>query len=412
MRFNKAGGLLLGIFMISSRALAGPDPYWDYMALAATGHPMYKVFISGKESAASLMAIERARRYPRVEGVLSRLDGASTLTTTPSAWQTGLALTYPILDNRRQDARDEIARSQGQQEVSSSAQNIERLMLDLANTHIRIWEARESIQILEKAGRHLGALQIRLAEQAKRGEVSLLLQSRFTKMGLDIQTKLLDARQRLDSASKAWLSTGSTPSQAALLPNTSAVSAPRSGHATLQRLEAELSRAQGEYDLAKRDEGLAINLQAWTLVRKYESQPDWPQFHIWQVNATYPFFDGGLSKSRTQREALKLENKRAELTAERIQTDTELERLGTWLLSMYEIIKSLQEQCGVQTQIAESMVTRFELGRGSLSEVVESYLAANDCTLTVVKNRAEYFTRYHDLSRLNGTLARLVLGEK
>lgn len=408
MSFKPLGLLAVAVTLIHS-PVSVADPYWDYMAQAMTGHPAYQIFVSTKESATSLMSIEEARRYPKVEGVLSRMDGASTLTPTPSAWQTGLALSYPLFDNQRQDARDEIAKSQGQQELTSSAQYMERLMVDLANAHIRMWEATESIKVLQGTSRHLAALQTRVAEQVKAGEASQLLQSKFLKMGLEIKTKLLDAQQRLDSSSKVWAITGIQPGQSALLPSWSSVTDIRSPNANLRRLEAELARAGGEHSLAKRDEGLAVNVQASTLARKFQSQSNWQEYQIWQVSATYPLFDGGLARSRTQREALNMATKQAELEAERSQTEIELGRLQAWLGSMQEIIASFEDQCRLQKQIAENMMTRFELGRGSLTEVTEGYLAANDCSLTVIRNRADYYARYHDLSKLNGTLAHLIM---
>lgn len=398
--------------LFAGAAGAAPDPYWDHMAQAITGHPAYKVFVSSKESAASLMAIEEARRYPKVEGVLSRMDGASTLTTSSSAWQTGLALTYPLFDNQRQDARDQIAKTQGQQELTSSAQTIEKLLLDLANTHIRMWEANESIKILQDLSRHMAALQVRVAEQVKAGEASVLLQSKFTRRVLDTKSKLLDAQQRLESASKTWAITGTQPRQGTLLPSVVITPEARASHATLRRLEAEFARAESEYTLAKRDEGLAVNLQASTLARKYSTQPGWQQEQIWQVNATYPLFDGGLAASRVQREALNMATKRAELEAEQSQTSIEVARLQSWLASMQNIIAALEEQCQLQNQIAENMMTRFDLGRGNLTEATEGYLAAKDCSLTVIRNRADYFARYHDLSKLNGRLATLIMGDR
>lgn len=412
MLFKRGLLFAAGAFLLSGSAVAQSDPYWSYIAQAIAGHPAYKVFLASKESAGSLMAIEEARRYPKVEGVLSRVDGASTLTTTPSAWQTGLALTYPLFDNMRQDARDQIAKSQGQQELNASAQSLERLMVDLANAHVRMWEANESIQLLHIANRHMVALQARLAEQVKAGEASVLLQSKFAKMGLDLNTKMLDAQQRLESAAKTWSITGTPEGQAVLLPKVTTGAGGLSAHANLRRLQAEFARAESENTLAKRDEGLAVNLQASTLARKYAAYPGWPQFQTWQVNATYPLFDGGLASSRTQREALNMATKRSELEAEQSQTQIELGRLQAWLSSMQDIIASYEEQCQLQNKIAENMLTRFELGRGNLTEVTEGYLAAKDCSLTVIRSRADYFTKYHDLSRLNGTLAAWIMGDK
>lgn len=213
MRFKLVLPIALGAALFAGTAGAAPDPYWDYMAQAITGHPSYRVFLSSKDSAGSLLSIEQARRYPKIEGVFSRLDGASTLSNTPSAWQTGLALNYPLFDNRRQDARDQSAIAQGQQELYTSAQSVERLLVDLANAHIRMWEAGQTLQILNGASRHMAGLQARVAQQVKSGEASVLFQSKFTKMGLDIKTKMLDAQQRLESAVKTWMLTGINPSQ-------------------------------------------------------------------------------------------------------------------------------------------------------------------------------------------------------
>jgi outer membrane protein TolC len=157
---------------------------------------------------------------------------------------------------------------------------------------------------------------------------------------------------------------------------------------------------------------MAVNLQASVLARKFNSQPGWPRYQTWQVNATYPLFDGGLAGSRTQREALKLVTKQAELEAEQAQTQIEIDRLQALLASMQTIVASMEEQCRLQNRIAEDMLSRFDLGRGSLTEVTEAYLSATECSLTVVRNRADHFTKYHDLSRLNGTLANLIMGAK
>jgi outer membrane protein TolC len=289
---------------------------------------------------------------------------------------------------------------------------MERLLVDLANSHIRIWEAGQTLQILHGASRHMAGLQARVAQQVKTGEASVLLQSRFTKMGLDLKTKMLDAQQRLESAVKTWMLTGTKPRQEVLLPKVSTGAELRHLHTNLRRIQAELARTQSELAFAKRDEGMAVNLQASILARKFNSQSGWPQYQTWQVNATYPFFDGGLASSRTQREALKLATKQAELEAEQAQTDIEIDRLQSLLASMQTIVASIEEQCLLQSKIAENMLARFDLGRGNLTEVTEAYLAANECSLTVVRNRADYFTRYHDLSRLNGTLANLIMGAK
>lgn len=387
---------------------AQPDPYWDYMSRAVRGHPAFAAFISSKDTAASLLAIEEARRYPKIEGVFSRVDGASTLTTTPSAWQSGLSLSYPLFDNWRQDARDEIARSQGRQELASSAQSIERLVIELANAHIRMWEAAELQTIIESAMKRMLDLQSRLADQAKTGEASLLMQSKIAKMVLDLRTKSLDAQQRFDSASQLWTLAG-TPPPRNLLPPTSGVTGDPSPHVTLRRLEADVGRAEGEYELARRDEGFAVNFQALALARRYSNQPGWPQYQIWQLNATYPLFDGGLSASRTQREALTLATKRAELMVEKAQTSMEQTRLRQLLAATEEIIRSMNEQCQLQSRLADDILVRFDLGRGTLTEVTEVYLASLDCSMGVVRTRADFYLKHHDLSRLNGAIASLVL---
>lgn len=402
--------LLTAIFSINANA--GSDPYWEYMAQSVARHPAYQVFLSSRDSAASLLNIEEARRYPKVEGVLSRVDGASNLTETPSAWQAGLSLTYSLYDNRRQDARDQIARSQGQQELTSAAQSTEKLMIDLANAHIRMWEAAESIKILKHSSRRVHDLQERMQEQVKAGETSVLLLSKFVKMGLDIKTKLLDAQQRLESATQTWAMTGIKPANDVLLPPMTEVPIEDGAPANLRRLQAELARADSEHALAKRDEGMSVNLQASSLIRKYQSQAELSTNQIWQLNASYPLYDGGLARSKTQREALNLLTKQAAVQAEKAETQLELGRLQAWLASMRDIIASFEQQCAIQHQIADSIQTRFSLGRGSLTEVTEGFLSAQDCSLAVIRNRADYYTKYHDFSKLNGTLAALIMDRK
>ena len=416
MPFNWLLCLGFGVAVLSGAAVAAQEPrqdtYWGHMLRAVKAHPAYAVYLFSKSAAPSLLSIEQARRYPKVEGIFSRTDGASSLTTTPSAWQAGLALSYPLYENYRQDARDQIAIAQGQQELAASAQNIESLIAGLANAHIRIWEASESIKILDTAGRHMKTLHQRVAEQVRTGEASLLMQSKFIKMDLDIKAKLLDAKQRLELASNTWAITGLPITATELLPTVYEFSETVSAHAKLQRLEAEFARVESEYALAERDEGPSVNLQVSILNRKYQSQSGWPSYHTWQVNATYPMFDGGLAKSRTRREALSLAGKSAELDSEKAQTAMEIVALRAGLASMKDIVAAVEVQCQLQRQIADSLLARFELGRGALVEITESFLSANDCSLTALQSRADYFTRYHELSRLDGTLARLILKEE
>jgi outer membrane protein TolC len=375
------------------------------MFAAAVKHPAYETHRSKITSAASLIEIERARRYPKVEGIFSRLDGSSTLINTPDALQTGLSLTYPLYDNNRQNARDIIAENQGSSEDANSAQNIERLIVDLANAHIRIWESTESIHILKNTEQYLLEIQARVNAQAESGEASQLLVSKFAKMRLDIKAKRLDAAQRLSSAKEIWAFID-TPNQiVTLLPEATTTEEPITIHAGLRRLEAEFSRAEGEYLLARRDEGLSVNFQLSSLFRRHSTLPDWSQLQIWQINATYPIFDGGLSKSRTQRESLTMLAKRSELDAEKSLTKTEQKRLNGTLRALDEIIFSMNEQCKLQSQIANNMLTRLQLGRGSVLEVTESHLSSQECLLSVIKNRSDFFFKYHDLSRLNGTIA-------
>lgn len=384
------------------------DAYWMHILRAAKAHPSYGVYLSRKSAVSSLLSIEQARRYPKVEGIFSRTDGSSSLTTTPSAWQAGVAVSYPLFENYRQDARDLIAISQGQQELAVSAQDIESLIADLANTHIRIWEARESIKVLDDAANYLKILKARVAEQVGAGETSRLVQSKLNNMDLDVQAKRLDAEQRLELASKIWAVTKITVPDSVLLPSAFNSEEALSANAKLQRLESELARVEGEYDLSKRDEGPTVTLQVSVLNRKYESQSGWPSYNTWQVNATYPMFDGGLAKARTQREALNLIGKSAELDAERQKTDIEIQGLRAGLKSASMIVTAKEAQCQLQRQIAESTRVRFDLGRGTLTEVTESFLSANDCLLMTLHSRMDYFTRYHELKRLDGTLVRLI----
>jgi outer membrane protein TolC len=389
-------------------SVSAADRYWDHIVSAAVKHPSFETHQSKITSAGSLIEIERARRFPKVEGVFARLDGSSTLITTPDAWQTGLALTYPLYDNNRQDARDVIAKHQGSSEGATSAQNIERFIIDLANAHIRIWESTESIQILRQSEQHLAEIKKRITEQAESGEASLLLISRFTKMMLDTRAKLLEAEQRLNSAKEMWSFAEPIHEAQLLLPEIQLADTSITSHAGIKRLEAELSRAEGEYSLARRDEGVSVNFQISSLLRKYSTIPDWSQHQIWQVTASYPIFDGGLSKSRTQRESLTMQTKRAELDAEKALVQTEYRRLTGMMASLDTIIFSMHEQCQLQSQIANNMLKRLQLGRGSVLEVTESYLSSQECALSLIRNRADYFFKYHELSRLNGTLAALI----
>ena len=93
-----------------------------------------------------------------VSGVLSRMDGESSLANTPSAWQTGLQLKYPLFDNKRQRARDGIAESEGRFEQLTAAERLEEIMAELAFAYLDLWHAANALDLLILAKRRVDDL--------------------------------------------------------------------------------------------------------------------------------------------------------------------------------------------------------------------------------------------------------------
>jgi hypothetical protein len=79
---------------------------------------------------------------------------------------------------------------------------------------------------------------------------------------------------------------------------------------------------------------------------------------------------------------------------------------------MKKIDNELKLQCDLQYQVANQLAERFRLGRGEALEVVEAYLQASDCRLSIVKQNFDMYSKFNDWIRVKGVIATRVLGEE
>ncbi len=382
------------------------DPYWDKVFEATQKHPSFTAFLATKESSRSLMAIENAKRYPRVDGVASRVDGRSTVVTTPSAWQTGVSMSYPLFDNGRQDSKDRSAQADAEIEIGTALVPLEQATVEMGNAYLKLWEAKQAIVEINASLAKAEQFFNKVSVLVQTGEMSQLTLAKISRRIIDYKSKRLEASQRYQSALSVWRSADLLEPHAWVFPVLQLQGASIVTNAKLMKVTGEVTKADAELQFAKNDEGFSIDLQASYLERKYTNgSSPWMPNRIWQISGAYPLYDGGLKSSRTARQVLLKSTKESELATETYQAALDERRLRSDIESMQLIIKETESQCLLQQEVFDQMNIRFTLGRGEAQEVIESSLAVTDCKLSLLKNKLDTYLRYNDWIRVNGLVA-------
>jgi outer membrane protein TolC len=395
---------------VSTHACA--DAYTKVISEATQQHPAYTTFLAVKSSAESLANIESAKRYPKVDGVASRVDGRSNLVTSSSAWQAGLSSSYPLFDNGRQNASDRMSRGQAQLEIGTALIPLEQASIDLSAAYLRAWEAQQSVKELDKA-LAIGANFITAIQpQLDANEVSQISYSRILTRTLGFKAKRIEAAQRYQSANALWRSVGLDMPSVWALPSLKEWEGSVLPNGKLIKIRGEFEKVDAELEYAKKDEGLSIDLQASVLSRKFtEGGTPWTPYRTWQISGNYPFYDGGLRSAKTARQVQLKAAKEAEEKAELQLAEMDGKRLKDEVKSAMELVKEMVQQCTLQAKLGEQITERFSLGRGEAQDVIESHFALAECQLTLVRTQLDAYLKYNDWMRVSGKWASKFIGE-
>jgi outer membrane protein TolC len=397
---------IISILILCLHSFAYADSYLDKVFEATQKHPSFRAYLATKESSRSLMAIENAKRYPRVDGVASRVDGRSTVVATPSAWQTGVSMSYPLFDNGRQDAKDRSTQADAEIEVGTALIPLEQAAVDIANAYLKLWEAKQAMIEINEALEKAQNFYNKLSDLLQGGEMSQLTLAKISRRVIDYKSKRLEAMQRYQSALSTWRSTDLPEPQAWVFPELNLQTNKSAVTARLLKVTGELTKADAELEFAKKDEGISLDLQASFLERKYtDGSTPWTPNRIWQISGSYPMYDAGLRSSRSTRQMLMKSTKESELVTEKYQIEIDEKRLRNDIDSIQMIILETEQHCQLQKKLADQMSERFKLGRGEAQEVIESSLSVTDCKLSLLKNKLDTYLRYNDLIRTNGIVA-------
>jgi outer membrane protein TolC len=388
------------------------DAYTKAIFEASQQHPSYATFLAVKSSAESLANIESAKRYPKVDGVASRVDGRSTLVTSSNAWQAGLSSSYPLFDNGRQNASDRISRGQAQLEIGTALIPLEQASIDLSAAYLRAWEAQQSVKELDKALVIGANFVTSIQPQLDVNEVSQISYSRILTRSLGFKTKRIEAAQRYQSSNALWRSLGLDMPSVWLLPSLTDWEDSALPNGKLIKIRGELEKVDAELEYAKKDEGMSIDLQASVLSRKFtEGGTPWTPYRTWQISSNYPLYDGGLRSAKTDRQIQLKVAKEAEKQAELQLADMDGKRLKDEVKSAIDLAKETEQQCTLQAKLGEQITERFSLGRGEAQDVIEGHFALAECRLTLVRTQLDAYLKYNDWMRVSGKWASKFIGE-
>jgi outer membrane protein TolC len=405
MRFSVVYFLCLSASMASAQAQ-------DFLAVvtkAVANHPSFPNYQAMVASAQSLSSIEKARRMPKVDGVLARVDGKQTLVETQSAWQVGLSASYPLYDAGKQNARDLMAKGDTDREMAVGLNWVESAAQELGATYLKLWETDQSLAEMKKTQLTLERFGELLEGKGNQGEVSPLTKSKVARKRIELANKMIEIRGKKLAASLVWENTKQpNPTQWSLPHAIETVAAGES--AALMRSKAEVFKARAEVDFVKSDESLSVNLGASFLQRKYQNISAFQSALSWQINMVYPFYDGGLASSRSQRQVLVLGQKQAEFDALSNQTVLDLNRIRQDLAQSEILEKELRNLCELQANLAAQTQKRFDLGRGEALDVVEADLSLMDCRLQNNRQMFDIYSKRNDYLKFSGAYAQAIKG--
>jgi outer membrane protein TolC len=399
----------LSLFISAASFGVDDDPFWREIWLAAKGHPEFSAFRASNDAASVNLAIEKARRYPVVSGVFSRMDGESSLANTPSAWQTGLQLKYSLFDNKRQSARDDIAESEGRFEQLTAAERLEEIMAELAFAYLDLWHAATALDRLTLAKHRVDDLLERMNGESVRAEFSPVERMPIEQYQLELRSLILDMRMLRDQATNQWALSGvEKPKQWQTL---SDELPEQMEPASIRRLQEEVRIEAGRQSLAKREDGLNIDLNASHLVRQYDGTSQLSNHTIWSVSANMPLFDGGMQRTIIKRHRLRKITKENILRVALMKNESERATLRQWLENKNQLISNAQEHCSKLSKDQRRLNLLFKQNRTELADLFITNSSVDQCEMSLLSKQLE---RWHGMVRMatiNGTLMAFIEGE-
>lgn len=382
------GGILtMPLFLFSVALNASDMGFWGEVWRAAKTHPEFSSFKAANNAASVNLEIEKSRRYPVISGVLARQDGESSLVNTPSAWQTGLQLKYSLYDNHRQDARDEIAESEGRFEQLTAAERLEQIMTDLAFAYLDIWHADAVQDEIDQAFKRVQALLKKMKSENVKAEFSAIDRAPLEQYLLELESLQLDMTMIRQRAQNTWLLSGAGLPAETYFP--AMPHSDKAGNASLARLRHEVAIEAGRQRLAEQEEGLSIDLSASHLWRQYDGASGLSNHTIWSVSANMPLFDGGVQQSIIKRHTLRKAAKESELFVAKAQNDNELATLKQWLASKEQLNQNALAQCQKLTSDLQHLEQLFSKSRAQLEDVFSTSRMADQCQIELLSKELE-----------------------
>jgi len=397
-------GLLL-LLSIGSQVHA--QSYLEVLSDAVKQHPTYANYKAMLTSAQSLASIEKARRWPKVDGVLSRVDGKQSLVESQSAWQAGFSVSYPLYESGKQEARARASQGEANQEMAVGLGWMEATAFDLGGHYIKLWESTQTIQEITTASAKLEAFSKSLNDKLNIGEISPLTLAKVARRRIELANRLIEAKGKEATALSAWEYAGQKLPTEWVFPKEEEKPEVYPT-ANLLKLEADVSKAKADADIAKSEEGLSVQLSATYLERQFEAIAEWRNAQSWQIAATYPIFDGGLSSSNTNRRLLSLNQKIAEFDTQKSQMELERKRIAQEIAQLQQLKEELANLCQIQATLASQTASRFALGRGEAIDVVEADLSWMDCKVQWIKQNADIHYKRHENLKWAGGLAKVI----
>jgi hypothetical protein len=395
------GGIFaMPLFLFSVALNASDMGFWGEVWRAAKSHPEFSSFKAANDAAAVNLEIEKSRRYPVISGVLARQDGESSLVNTPSAWQTGLQLKYSLYDNYRQDARDEIAESEGRFEQLTAAERLEQIMSDLAFAYLDMWHADAVQTEIDQAYNRVESLLNKMKDQRVKAEFSAIDRAPLEQYLLELESLQLDMAMLKQRAQNQWLLSGAGLPSETYFPALPHIE--KADNASLARLRHEVAIEAGRQRLAEQEEGLSIDLSASHLWRQYDGAGSLSNHTIWSVSANMPLFDGGVQQSIIKRHTLRKAAKESALYVAKAQNDNELATLQQWLANKEQLNQNARAQCQKLASDLQQLEQLFSKSRAQLEDVFAASRLADQCQIGLLSKELEKWQGVVRMAALSG----------
>jgi len=398
--------VLVVVALTPLQASAGEvSDFWALMLERSKQFPEYASLQVAQSAVEDFVNVEKTKTSPRVEGILSRVDGDSSASSTSDVIQGGLSFAVPLYEGHKPSLRESIATMDGQISYLEAKERFESILVDLAESYIRLWSVSELRDVHLAASQKVETYRMLLSEAETYGEVTLLESSRVLEKLTDIESKLILGETASAYSKYYWTGYDQTLADMPVLigpPITQALPT-----AAQELKSKEYAKLREQAQLIADEKSLSVDLTASSVYRDYRGSTSDGMNNTWGIQLKYPLFDGGAIDSRVVREERRASIKLEELATMKAAQQREIDGMLSWIEAKQRSIKLTEQQCTNRKQIEEQIAARFELGRGSVADVLDATLAHFECQADRVESLTELYSRYVRFSRVTGQLNQL-----